>query len=280
MDPVSMTLTAVGWLMSSLVKKAVTVLLEAWAKRIGLGNEFRTLKDQLLQLSALLTSARHLRTSNSFLEELVQNLQQQAYQAENLLDELDYYRLEDQIQQTGTQEKVNCSNKSSAASSSSGFRIASRSILSNLKGMSCRSASDALLPLPKTFASRINLSRRMNELIEQLQKSQENVRKAVETESLVITASKTEISQTEATNLPQTSSFLTEARVFGRDQERDQLMNLLTNEESTIVGKVPVLAIVGSGGVGKTTLAQLVFNDPKVQSYFEVRLWICVSTRV
>ena len=182
----------------------------------------------------------------------------------------------------GTQEKVNSSTKSSTASSSSGFRLTNRSIRSTLKGMSCCSTQDALISLPETFSSRNlrrNLSRMMNELAEQLHKSEEKVRNAVQTESLVITARNNEISQTEATNLRQTSSFLTEPRVFGRDQECDKVLNLLTNEEFAIVGKVPVLAIVGCGGVGKTTLARLVFNDPKVHSYFKVRFWICVSTR-
>ncbi|XP_078167474.1 putative disease resistance protein RGA4 [Carex rostrata] len=279
MDPVSITLTAVGWLMSSLVEKAVTAMIEAWAKRTGRGNEFKTLKRQLLQLGSLLTSARIVGKNNSFLEELVQDLQQHAYQAENLLDELDYYRLEDEIQHRDTQEKVNCSNKSSAASSSSGFRLASRSILSTLKGMSCCSARDALISKPDT-SSQINLSKRMKVLAEQLQKSEEEVRNAVQTELLVINAHNTEIIKTEAANLPQTSPFDIETReVVGRDEERDQLLNLLTNEESVTIGKVLVLAIVGGGGVGKTTLAGLVFNDPNVKSCFDVRSWICVSTR-
>ncbi|XP_078170264.1 putative disease resistance protein RGA4 [Carex rostrata] len=269
MDPVSMTFVAVGWLMSTLVNKAVTALLEAWAKRIGLGNSF----------GALLTCARGLRTSNYFLEELVQNLRQLAHRAENLLDELDYYRLQDEIQQRGTLEKINFTNKSSAASYSSGFRLTSNSILSPLKGMSCCSARDVLVTLSKTISSRINMSQRMNELAEQLQKSQEKVRDAVQTESVVITSQIAETSQTDqATNLRQTTSFLTEPRIFGRDQEHDRLIYLLTNEKTAIVDKVSVLAIVGSGGVGKTTLAQLVFNDPKIYSYFEVRSWICVST--
>ncbi|KAF3342030.1 adenylate cyclase regulatory protein [Carex littledalei] len=172
MDPLS--IAAVGWLMSSLVNKAVTALLEAWAKRIGLGNEFETLKDQLLQLGALLTSAHHLPTHNSFLEELVLNLQQLAYQAENLLDELDYYRLEDQIQQRGNHEKENCSKKSLVASSSSGDLLASHPITSTLEQIYTLTAPYAPLTLPKTSPSIKNLSRRMNELAEQLQKSQKD----------------------------------------------------------------------------------------------------------
>ena len=37
-----------------------------------------------------------------------------------------------------------------------------------------------------------------------------------------------------------------------------------------------IYPIIGQGGLGKTTLAQLIFNHEKVANYFELRIWVCV----
>ncbi|TVU14840.1 hypothetical protein EJB05_38336, partial [Eragrostis curvula] len=78
-------------------------------------------------------------------------------------------------------------------------------------------------------------------------------------------------SNTSDTRLRTTS--LVPRKVYGRDAEKDYIIRVLTAAESDVIA---VLPIVGIAGVGKTALAQLVYNDPEVESQFN-RIWVCVS---
>ncbi|KAJ6370801.1 hypothetical protein OIU77_001330 [Salix suchowensis] len=70
-----------------------------------------------------------------------------------------------------------------------------------------------------------------------------------------------------------TSSLVTESEILGRSKEKEELVNILLFADD-----IPIYAICGLGGLGKTTLAQLVYNEEKVKQQFGLRIWVCVST--
>ena len=73
-----------------------------------------------------------------------------------------------------------------------------------------------------------------------------------------------------------TTSLVDERGVYGRDDDREAILKLLLSDDANgqNLGVVP---IVGMGGVGKTTLAQLVYNHSRVQERFGLKAWVCVS---
>ncbi|KAL4618679.1 hypothetical protein ACB092_06G028000 [Castanea dentata] len=72
-----------------------------------------------------------------------------------------------------------------------------------------------------------------------------------------------------------THSFVHPLEVIGREHDKENIVKHLMN---VVDGQnVLVIPIVGIGGLGKTLLAKLVFNDARVVEHFELKFWVCVS---
>ncbi|KAK2979512.1 hypothetical protein RJ640_008396 [Escallonia rubra] len=72
---------------------------------------------------------------------------------------------------------------------------------------------------------------------------------------------------------PRSTSFINISEIRGREEDKDTLISKLLSSD----GGLSVISVVGMGGIGKTTLAQLAYHCDEVTSHFKEIIWVCVS---
>jgi len=181
-------------------------------------------------------------------EQLLPNLKDAVYDAEDLLDEFRWYELKVKIEGNATHQL-------------SPFIDFFHSVTQG------------------SFNKLVDIQKRLSNLSSQLEKM----------------GLHEETPQFDKSLRPVTTSFRTEPKIFGREKELREVIGLLgvpnySNQSSSKrkrsshaanseprIAYVPVLPIVGIGGVGKTTLAQEITTLQRVKSHFDKIIWICVS---
>jgi Leucine-rich repeat (LRR) protein len=86
-----------------------------------------------------------------------------------------------------------------------------------------------------------------------------------------------EMTRRETAEGPQSSSLVDGSNVFGRDEDREEMVRLLLSDSRHSSCNVCVIPVIGMGGLGKTTLMQMVYHDDKVKEHFQLRIWVYVS---
>ncbi|KAM1839231.1 hypothetical protein ACFX1X_014295 [Malus domestica] len=206
-------------LFTVLYNKLADLTLEKIGKNDDVADKLQKLARTLLKIESLVDDMENKQTNSNFCEMLIEHVKSALFDAEDLLDKIDFGKLE--------------------------FKTAILSVKSE--------GEVAVI--------------RMLERVEDLVK---------EMEGYLLSEINKKRSPPQSLDVnPRTSSLVDKLSVFGRDNEKEKMVEMLLAQRTENVSVIPIW---GMGGTGKTTLAQLVYNDQAVVRNFKLRMWVCFSS--
>ncbi|KAJ3708325.1 hypothetical protein LUZ61_012030 [Rhynchospora tenuis] len=250
--------------------------MEEWAAKSCLGEDVKTLTNYLQTSQAMLDALGDRLIGNDRFSPLLLELKLASYEADDVLDELDYYRLKDMVEGNTVQPELSIVRRVTCRAGD----LLSSQLSRALRFIDKLFLQNANEPVTDVFSvsktlDKDSVSGRMKAVSSRLKKAMKSVDSVIQLQRFIACAQR----PMEAVNTRETSSLLTEPKVFGRDKERETIIKslLISKGKDEKYGNFSVLPIVGIGGVGKTTLAQSLYNDPRIVRSFMVRAWACAS---
>ncbi|XP_047050585.1 disease resistance protein RGA2-like [Lolium rigidum] len=252
-------ISAAVWALGKALAPVTDDLLKNWAASDSLGPNISALKTELLRAQGILYTAQDRVIANPALKKLLHMLRQLADKAEDVLDELDYFRIQDELDNTYHAADKHAGGCMCGLALNA--RHTARAVASKLNF-----SSAGILRTPKLKFDRVKMSKRMADIVHQLDPICVKVKEILDLELR-------KVQPTQGIR-PKTTPTIIEPKIFGRNVEKKNIVDGITHGKYCADG-LTVLQIVGPGGIGKTTFTQHIYQE--VKSSFDVMIWICVS---
>ncbi|XP_052297171.1 putative disease resistance RPP13-like protein 1 isoform X4 [Citrus sinensis] len=240
-----------------LVNKLSSEGLRLFERQGRIKDDLVKWKKKLVTIKAVLDDAEQKKTTDDSVKLWLGELQNLAYDVEDLLDE---------FQTEAFRRKLLLGNGEPAAAHDqpSSSRTSTKSKFRKLIPTCCTTFTPQSIQFDYAMMSKIK------EINDRFQDIEERIG------SLNLIKSSAGGSK-KARQRQETTSLVEEAKVYGRETEKKEIVELLLKDDSRKDGGFSVIPIIGMGGLGKTTLAQLVYNDKQVEDHFNLKAWTCVS---
>ncbi|XP_059640059.1 putative disease resistance RPP13-like protein 1 [Cornus florida] len=234
-----------GPIIQVLLEKLVSPAVSIHARREGIHSELKKLEKMLPAIRAVLANAEDKLLENDAAVKLwMDDLTDLAYDLDDLLDDL------------ATQTLIKPESHASSSTSKVPKLNPAVKLYRNVRSKLTTSKND--------MRSKIeDITKRLEDI--EKQKSILNLKENAE-----VIGFKTIREGRETTSLVYSSE------VCGRVQDQEAIVAELLKDEVS-ADNFCVIPIVGMGGIGKTTLAQLAYNHERVEGRFDLKAWVCVS---
>ncbi|XP_058108848.1 putative disease resistance protein RGA3 [Magnolia sinica] len=231
-------------LISISLEKLKTVLQDEVVLLVGVTNEIKKLSSTFTLLQAVLKDAETRRLKDEAVKKWLENLKDVAYDVDDILDEWTTDALRRQAPGEGDG--------------------------------SCYSFLVTCYLSCVTFFNHVMLCHKIGSRIKEVRGRLDDIEKEKIQFNFITRGVDSEVREGEIGD--RETSSLPDPFIVGREDVKQNVIDLLLGGSSREVNEVPfVISIVGMGGLGKTTLAQLIYNDENVEKHFDMRLWVCVS---
>ncbi|XP_024017734.1 putative disease resistance protein RGA4 [Morus notabilis] len=201
--------------------------------------ELRKLEDTITMINAVLLDAEEKEDTNNQVKVWLESLEDVIYDADNLVDEFRYQQLRRKV----------------------------------LFGKKRAKKVRIFFSRSNQLAFRVKMANKIKQIREKLDEIKAN--------QVFSQLDKCEHGETRTFSSimsgRETHSFVTTDEVIGRDNDKKEILDFLLGNNLEAKESVTTVSLVGIGGLGKTTLAQLVYNDEFVKKNFEKTIWVCVS---
>ncbi|KAJ0483320.1 putative P-loop containing nucleoside triphosphate hydrolase, leucine-rich repeat domain superfamily [Helianthus annuus] len=232
-------------LLPVLFEKLTDAAFKTIARHKGIDAEIKKLQKSLISIQLYLTHASQMEITDPSVKQRLNDLQHLAYDIEDLLDGWATDAMDPE------------------------FKQESEGITSKVRKLITPTCCTTFSRTTTMIAELDDISTTLQDLVkEKADLGLDNLGLKVEEETRPRTNNNRRLQ----------TSVVNPSSIVGRQVHKDALVQqLLLPADEPCDQNYSIVPIIGMGGVGKTTLARLVYDEQLVKDHFDLKAWVCVS---